>query len=172
MAGPIGFSKAHRLIGFEFFLRYPAGISVIERNLSLLLAQGGNAKIFEAFVDPVPDSDGLFRAGALDLNSNTEGNAGDVGPGALARLRLESLPWVAAGVGTLRLERLDDGELGILAIDAQALAIGAGNMVDTDGDFVVDSVTQVGQLAIDVPCPTEPVPLITPWPVATPARAR
>lgn len=80
------------IIAFQFTVNYdPAILEVTAYDQKYLLAAVGSFQAFEAFNDPLPDSDGKLDLGIVDLASNSpEGANMESGPGVLARITLRA----------------------------------------------------------------------------------
>ncbi len=158
VAGPLGIPVSNPMIAFQFTLRYPAGaVTVIAHDQGFLLASGPNSSLLDAG-DAVPDSDGEFTSAALDLNNATPGNVPESGPGVLSRFRLQSTPGTLPGVYPLTLGPNSFGGGQPAHVDPNNNGFLPQNLVDTDGDTVPDTVSQVATLAINETCSGEPVP--------------
>jgi len=110
------------IIAYSFDLTYPAGVTIASQTSMqvgvAVLARNAGSSIFDSSESP-PESDGLFRAGALDTGSGIP----ESGSGVLSRLVLQSSPSAATAVHPLGLS-------GNVHVDAS----GAGYAPDATND--------------------------------------
>ena len=80
------------IMAFQMTVDYdPAVLQVTAYDQKYLLAAVGSFRPFEAFNDPLPDSDGSLDLGILDIASNDpEGANMETGPGVLARITFQA----------------------------------------------------------------------------------
>ena len=90
------------IIAYSFDLTYPAGVSIASQTSALagvaVLTRNSGSSIFDSSESP-PESDGLFRAGALDTGSGIP----ESGSGVLSRLVVQSNPSAGTAVYPLAL---------------------------------------------------------------------
>ena len=154
------------LSGWEIYFRYdPSLVTIVDRDVQMFLAASPGSEIFD-HSDPLPDSSGQYRLGAVDLAIP---HSPDSGSGVLMRLTLEA---VTSGISPAEIAQIDrDGngtlELGTLLFDADSHPLPP---FDAKGFFAGSIVNAT--IAVDVPCSAvTPVPTTaTPVP-ATPSPA-
>jgi len=90
------------IIAYSFDLTYPAGVSIASQTSSqagvTVLTRNSGSSVFDSSESP-PESDGLFRAGALDTGSAIP----ESGSGVLNRLVFQSSPAASTAVHPLGL---------------------------------------------------------------------
>lgn len=130
--------------GWQAMLIYDGSIvNVVSRETGLLLAANDGSNLVDLSPDPLPDADGVFTLAVADLGESP----GEDGPGILARLTLQ-----AVGPGATALDLTDT-----LLADSAGEPIG-----DTNGDQLFDGPISGAQIWVDQPCPSEPLPTLTP----------
>jgi len=164
------------LSGWEVYFRYdPSLVTIVNRDVRMFLATSPGSDVFDAS-DPLPDSSGQYRLGAVDLAIP---HSPDSGSGVLARLTLEA---VASGISPAEIAQIDrDGngtlELGTLLFDAESHPLPP---FDAQGFFAGSIVNAA--IAVDNPCsavtpvpttatpvPATPPPAESPTPETSPA---
>jgi len=143
------------LLAWEVYFAYNRNLlEVIGRNVSHLLATGGNNRVHD-FSDPVPNSTGFYRMAAADLSDSSETKEPT---GVLVRLTLRAK---AKGVSPSSIYRGDYDGNGSVDFGPTLTATGPSHVGDTDGDGRFDGVIHSGQIAIGTDC-VQPAPVIQP----------
>lgn len=137
------------LSGWQAMLIYDGSIvNIVSKETELLLAANDGSNLVDLSPDPLPDGDGVYTFAVADLGESP----GEDGSGILARLTLQ-----AVGPGATALDLTET-----LLADSAGQPIG-----DTNGDQLFDGPISGAQIWVDQPCPSGPLPTLTP-PAATP----
>lgn len=137
------------LSGWQAMLIYDGSIvNIVNTETELLLAANDGSNLVDLSPDPLPDGDGVYTVAVADLGESP----GEDGSGILARLTLQ-----AVGPGATALDLT-----GTLLADSAGQPIG-----DTNGDQLFDGPISGAQIWVDQPCPSGPLPTLTP-PAVTP----
>lgn len=147
------------LIAFQMAVTYdPALLEVTAYDQNMLLGASGSYQPFEAFNDPVPDTDGKLDMGIVDLASN-EGEPranSESGRGVLVRVTFQAK---AAGIATVAISPAKDDPYPVI-MDYLNTVIG----IDKLG---------AAKIAVGEDCPAiAPGELITPLPPVETAAAQ
>lgn len=118
-------------------------VAVVATDTELFLAAEPGSALIDLSPDPLPDTDGAYGIIVADMSQTM----GENGSGVLARLTLQA---VGQGASALNLSQITLG-------DSAARAIG-----DIDGDDLFDGPISGAQIWVDQPCPSEPLPTLTP----------
>ena len=164
------------LLAWEAHFRYdPSLVTIVDRDVRMFLAASDGSDIYDAS-DPLPDSSGRYRLGAVDL---AQPRSPENGSGVLVRLTLEA---VASGISPAEIAQVDrDGngiiDLGTILSDELLTPISPS---DPAGFFVGPIVNAT--IAVDSPCsavtpvpttatpvPATPPPAESPTPETSPA---
>jgi len=149
------------IIAYSFDLTYPAGVSISSQTSAqagvTVLTRNSGSSVFDSSESP-PESDGLFRAGALDTGSGIP----ESGSGVLSRLVVQSTPSASTAVHPLGLSEnvhVDASGVGYApdaTNDNAFIAINTACVVDGDGDGWSDAAeTMIGTDPLDN-CPDDP----------------
>jgi hypothetical protein len=136
------------MTGYSFNLDYdPAAMSVTAKTIMMLSATAGS-NLFDAG-EPLPDTDGVYQAGAVDLSTTTP----ESGAGVLERITVD----IAAGAAT--------GQYNLnLTSPAHLDGSGAAYIPDTTNIGAIAVGQVCGAIVTPSPTPTNP-PTPTPPPV-------
>jgi len=143
------------IIAYSFDLTYPAGVSIASQTSAqagvTVLTRNSGSSIFDSS-ESAPESDGLFRAGALDTGSGIP----ESGSGVLSRLVVQSSPSASTAVHPLGLSEnvhVDASGVGYApdaTNDKAFIAINTACVVDSDGDGWSDAAeTMIGTDPLD-----------------------
>ena len=136
------------IIAHSFDLTYPAGVTIASQTSAqagvTVLTRNSGSSVFDSS-ESSPESDGLFRAGALDTGSGIP----ESGSGVLSRLVIQSSPSSTTGVHPLALSanvHVDASGVGYApdaTNDSAFIAINTACVVDSDGDAWSDAAEAI-----------------------------